>query len=149
MFRLLRGNAIPKRKNLSDGVKPTLKAFDTENVVLFPKKEIVTYDYVAESKDLPYQRIEALNKILTIEFKAKHEKEKKLVCFSKVRNSKFEKYLYDNFDLETTESLNKNVSLLIVDSLKSQSGKIKKAIDYGIPIIEIGEMYKRTHYEEE
>ncbi len=35
----------------------------TENVVLFPKKEIVTYDYIAESKDLPYQRIEALNKI--------------------------------------------------------------------------------------
>ncbi len=35
----------------------------TENVVLFPKKEIVTYDYIAESKDLPYQRIEALNQI--------------------------------------------------------------------------------------
>ena len=40
-----------------------IKAFDTENVVLFPKKEIVTYDYVAESKDLPYERIETLNKI--------------------------------------------------------------------------------------
>lgn len=35
----------------------------TDNVVLFPKKEIVTYDYVAESKELPYQRIEALNQI--------------------------------------------------------------------------------------
>lgn len=35
----------------------------TKNVVLFPKKEIVTYDYIAESKDLPYQRIEALNQI--------------------------------------------------------------------------------------
>ncbi len=35
----------------------------TENVVLFPKKEIVTYDYIAESKELPYQRIEALNEI--------------------------------------------------------------------------------------
>ena len=35
----------------------------TENVVLFPKKEIVTYDYIAESKELPYQRIEALNQI--------------------------------------------------------------------------------------
>ena len=28
-----------------------------------PKKEIVTYDYVAESKDLPYERIETLNKM--------------------------------------------------------------------------------------
>ena len=35
----------------------------TENVVLFPKKEIVTYDYIAESKDLPYRRIETLNEI--------------------------------------------------------------------------------------
>ena len=35
----------------------------TDNVVYFPKKEIVTYDYIAESKDLPYQRIEALNNI--------------------------------------------------------------------------------------
>lgn len=35
----------------------------TDNVVLFPKKEIVTYDYIAESKELPYQRIEALNQI--------------------------------------------------------------------------------------
>ena len=37
----------------------------TEKVVLFPKKEIVTYDYVAESKDISYQRIEALNEIST------------------------------------------------------------------------------------
>ncbi len=37
----------------------------TDQVVLFPKKEIVTYDYVAESKDLPYQRIEALNQIVS------------------------------------------------------------------------------------
>ena len=37
----------------------------SENVILFPKKEIVTYDYIAESKDLPYERIEALNKIIS------------------------------------------------------------------------------------
>ena len=37
----------------------------TDKVVLFPKKEIVTYDYIAESKDLPYERIEALNKIIS------------------------------------------------------------------------------------
>ena len=39
-----------------------LKYF-TDKVELFPKKEILTYDYVAESKDLPYERIEVLNKI--------------------------------------------------------------------------------------
>lgn len=35
----------------------------TDKVVLFSKKEIVTYDYIAESKDIPYKRIETLNKI--------------------------------------------------------------------------------------
>ena len=39
-----------------------LKYF-SDKIVYFPKKEIVTYDYVAESKNLPYERIEALNKI--------------------------------------------------------------------------------------
>ena len=37
--------------------------FFTNQVVFIPKKEIVTYDYVVESKDLPYERIESLNRI--------------------------------------------------------------------------------------
>ena len=45
-------------KKLYDDIK-----YFTDHVVLFPKKEIVTYDYVAESKDLPYKRIEALNEM--------------------------------------------------------------------------------------
>ena len=40
---------------------------DLENLevpaLYFPKREIVTYDYIAESKDLPYERIDVLNKI--------------------------------------------------------------------------------------
>ena len=40
-----------------------LKYF-SDKIVYFPKKEIVTYDYVAESKNLPYERIEALNQII-------------------------------------------------------------------------------------
>ena len=45
-------------KKLYDDVK-----YFTDKVVFFPKKEIVTYDYIVESKDLPYKRIEALNEI--------------------------------------------------------------------------------------
>ena len=37
--------------------------FFTDKVLFLPKKEIVTYDYVAESKNLPYERIDVLNKI--------------------------------------------------------------------------------------
>ena len=50
-------NEIQARKIVED-----LKYF-TDKVIYLPKKEIVTYDYIAESKDLPYERIEALNKI--------------------------------------------------------------------------------------
>ena len=53
-------NEIQARKIIED-----LKYFvkDFESILYFPKREIVTYDYVAESKDLPYERIEVLNKI--------------------------------------------------------------------------------------
>ena len=38
----------------------------SNNVMHLPKKEIVTYDYIAESKDLGYERIDTLNKIYSI-----------------------------------------------------------------------------------
>ena len=48
--------------------------FFTEDVAYLPKKEIITYDYVAESKNLPYERIEILNKI--------YKKQKKIIVTS-------------------------------------------------------------------
>ena len=53
-------NELQAKKIVED-----LKYFvkDFEEVLYFPKREIVTYDYIAESKDLPYARIEVLNKI--------------------------------------------------------------------------------------
>ena len=56
---ILTYNEIQAKKIYED-----IKYF-TDKVVFFPKKEVVTYDYIAESKDIPYQRIEALNKIAT------------------------------------------------------------------------------------
>lgn len=50
-------NELQARKIVQD-----LKYFSS-NVFYFPKREIVSYDYMAESKDLPYERIETLNKI--------------------------------------------------------------------------------------
>ena len=54
---ILTYNEIQAKKIYED-----IKYF-TDKVVLFSKKEIVTYDYIAESKDIPYKRIEALNEI--------------------------------------------------------------------------------------
>ena len=45
-------------KKIYDDIK-----YFTDNVVIFPKKEVVTYDYIAESKENLYERIESLNKI--------------------------------------------------------------------------------------
>ena len=50
-------NELQAKKMLED-----LKYF-TENAVFFPKKDILTYDYIAESKELFNQRIEVLNNI--------------------------------------------------------------------------------------
>ena len=38
-------------------------SYFTSNLEYFPKREIASYDFLAESKDLPYERIEVLNKI--------------------------------------------------------------------------------------
>lgn len=49
------------------------------NIVYFPKREIASYDYVAESKDLPYERIETLNKIFEQEKSAKKNENRLIV----------------------------------------------------------------------
>ncbi len=54
---LISYNEIQAQKIIED-----LKFF-TDKVLYFPKKEIITYDYIAESKNLPYERIEILNKL--------------------------------------------------------------------------------------
>lgn len=54
---LITYNEVQAQKLLRD-----LKYF-TENGILFPKKEIVVYDYIAESKEIPYERINVLNQI--------------------------------------------------------------------------------------
>ena len=53
---------VTYNENKAKRIKEDLQYF-TDKVVMFPKKEVVTYDFVAESKDLPYERIEALNDI--------------------------------------------------------------------------------------
>ncbi len=40
-----------------------------QNALYFPKREIAAYDYVAQSKDLPYERIAVLNQIMLAQTK--------------------------------------------------------------------------------
>ena len=53
-------NEIQAKKVVND-----LKYFG-ENVLYFPKREIAAYDYDTRNKDLPYERIETLNKLYEI-----------------------------------------------------------------------------------
>ena len=56
---LITYNEIEARK-----IKDDLKYFiDEDKIALFPKREIASYDYLAESKDLPFERIDTLKKI--------------------------------------------------------------------------------------
>ena len=72
-------NEIQARKIIQD-----LKYF-TNNVIFFPKREIAPYDYEAESKDLPYERIETLNKIFDQTEKKKSDiAENKLIIVTTV-----------------------------------------------------------------
>ena len=50
-------NELQARKLIKD-----LKYYE-QNIEYFPKREISAFDYVAESKEIPYSRIETLNKI--------------------------------------------------------------------------------------
>ena len=40
-----------------------------QNALYFPKREIAAYDYIAQSKDLPYERIAVLNQIMLAQTK--------------------------------------------------------------------------------
>ncbi|MBR2241390.1 MAG: transcription-repair coupling factor [Clostridia bacterium] len=50
-------NQIQAKRLLKD------MTYFTSKAAIFPKKELVTYDYIAGSKELPYERIEVLNNI--------------------------------------------------------------------------------------
>jgi len=76
---LLTYNEIQAQKLCND-----LKSFG-ETVLYFPKREIAAYDYVAKSKDLPYERIEVLNEMLLNEKKrASTKKQKTLVVVTTI-----------------------------------------------------------------
>ena len=78
----------------------------------------------------------------------KKKKSDMIVCFTKVRNKAFEKFL-ESTGVEVIENFNKNVKLLIVPNLSQTSSKIEKAYKWRIPIMEISEAYKKFGFVEE
>ena len=103
---ILTYNELQARKIIKD-----LQYF-TNNVVYFPKREVASYDYIAESKDLPYERIDTLNKIYA-QSKKKASKEKlivvttiealmqKMISREEIYNTVLEFKVGKNFDQES------------------------------------------------
>ena len=50
-------------KKLIQDLKFFASEANRDKIIYFPKKEISPYDYISQSKDLPYERMCALNKI--------------------------------------------------------------------------------------
>ena len=65
-YREIKGNAVIITYNelQAKRIKEDLASFLPEIPILyFPKREMVAYDYVAESKDLPFERIQVLHQM--------------------------------------------------------------------------------------
>jgi NAD-dependent DNA ligase len=73
---------------------------------------------------------------LTLKEKVDRSKLKGKVCFSQIRDPEFESKLLKN-GYDVTDSLTKNVDILIVPNLNMTSSKITKAKKYGITIMDI------------
>lgn len=67
------------------------------------------------------------------------------VCFSKVRDKKFEEYLEANL-VKVCDSLNKSVDVLIVPDKNESSSKIEKAKKQGIKVVTLEEAYEIFKY---
>ena len=66
------------------------------------------------------------------------------VCFTKVRDRDFEKYLKEELAIGVTEALTRKTDLLITGT--GDSTKVEKAKKWGIPIMTIGEAYDKFMY---
>lgn len=80
----------------------------TNEVEYFPKREIAPYDFIAESKDLPYERIDILNKIQNKEAKIVVTTIEAIMQKMISKKSLYEKVLSfkvnDSYKLETLKS---------------------------------------------
>lgn len=61
------------------------------------------------------------------------------VCFTKVRDEELEKFILSHSG-EIADTFNKNVSILVVPMLGTESEKVKKAKKYNIPIVPIDKL---------
>lgn len=82
-----------------------------------------------------------------VKLNSNDKKYKMTVCFTKVRNHKFEEFL-DKMGIKSTDTFTKDVDMLIAAPGVTKSSKIDKAAKWGIPIMSINEAYVHFGYSE-
>jgi hypothetical protein len=78
------------------------------------------------------QRVKVIKKIET----------KGEVVFTGFRNAKFQKYLMDEYQISVGDSVKKTTIMVIAENPNHVTGKLKKAIVLGIPVISVPEAFE-------
>lgn len=106
-----------------------------------------TAEKIVDGINANKKTIEYLMKKIDILDSSKMSGSKFSICFTKVRDPKLEE-LIETKGGETSESVTKDTSALIVPDLETKSGKVDKAKKYGIPIIPYAdaELYIKSNY---
>ena len=131
--------------------KKILSVMDLETLLRLAKDQLLAINLMGLSgfgeKTASRVQYGVVNKLSTIYFlldqiqlkeKVAPGKLKGKVCFSQVRDPKFESELIAN-GYEVVDSLTKSTDFLIVPSLDVISSKITKAKKYGIPVMSLNE----------
>ena len=131
--------------------KKILSVMDLETLLRLAKDQLLSINLMGLSgfgeKTASRVQYGVVNKLSTIYFlldqiqlkeKVAPGKLKGKVCFSQVRDPKFESELIAN-GYEVVDSLTKSTDFLIVPSLDVISSKITKAKKYGIPVMSLNE----------
>jgi NAD-dependent DNA ligase len=106
------------------------------NLIGLPGFGEKTANRVEKGINSKIKTIRFLLNTLSLKEKVDRSKLKGKVCFSQIRDPEFESKLLKN-GYDVTDSLTKNVDILIVPNLNMTSSKITKAKKYGITIMDI------------
>lgn len=77
----------------------------------------------------------------------KNNKSELVVVFTGFRNQKFKEYL-ESLGIEVTDSVTGKTQLVIAENLDNKTGKVKKAIEKNIPVINVFEAYEKFKFNE-
>lgn len=130
---------IPFEELIEFGQDDVPKLCNIEGIKFKTARKIV--DGLMENR----KEIERILKYVKIN--SNNKKYKMVVCFTKVRNHRFEEFL-EKKGIKSTDTFTKDVDMLIAGPGVTKSSKIDKAAKWGIPILSINEAYVHFGYSE-